>query len=82
MQLFCLTKHYSLTGVLYTLIMQTSLCFVVLQDLVEGLWEDVSLKVCILDSEQEIEIVGLLIVLIIALGYDSHHFAEIWYIFD
>ena len=67
---------------LNALIMQTSLCFVVLQDLVEGLWEDVSLKVCIFDPEQEIEIVGLLVVLIVALGDDSHHFAEIGYIFD
>ena len=71
-----------MTGVLDTLVMQASLCFVVLQDLVEGLWEDVSLKVCILDPEQEIEIVSLLVVLIVALGDDPQHFAESWYIFN
>ena len=52
------------------------------QDFIKGLRENVSLIICILNPEQEVEIICLLFVLIVAFGDNAHDFAELWYIFN
>ena len=55
-------------------ILQTSFCLMVIEDFIEGLWVNVALEIRVTDTEEEVEIVRLLAVLVIAFRHDSHYF--------
>ena len=71
-----------LVVVYYAFVVQTSFSLVMLQDLIESLWVDVSFIGSIFYSEEEVKVVSLFSVLVVPFCDDSHHFAKTFNLFD
>ena len=54
----------------------------VVEDFIEGLWVNVALEIRVTNAEEEVEIVRLLAVLVIAFRHDSHYFSKPFDLFN
>ena len=65
-----------------TLVLQAAFRLVVVQDLIECLWVDVTIEAWFCHSEQEVEVVCLHSMLVVALSHNAHHLAKAFYFLD